>query len=71
MTEQTSPITKTKLLDRLLNNWKTTVAGTLSAVAGLIGLYKSVYYPMNNAPKWIILASGVAGYITNLLAKDK
>jgi hypothetical protein len=59
------------IIDRALANWKTTLAGTLSAAAGVIGLYRSIYYPMNNAPKWILLASGVAGYITNLLAKDK
>lgn len=69
-TQQTNPITKTKLLDRILNNWKTTVAGTCSFTAGAVGIITQICYPHNDAPKYVLVTAGLAGYITTLLAKD-
>lgn len=71
LTAPGSPATKTRLLDRALSNWKTTVAGTCSFLGGAIGVFTSIYYPASAAPKWVLLISGLAGYITTLLAKDK
>lgn len=55
------------ILDRLLENWKTTAGGVL-AVAGVIVSSLTTGYP---SMKWCPIATAIVAGLTGLLAKDK
>lgn len=71
MAETTPRQALDQLLVRALQNPRTTIAGLVSFVSGCVGVVTGVYFPGSTAPKMLIAASGLAGFITTTLAKDK
>lgn len=60
-----------QLLVRAIQNPRTTIAGLTAFLSGCVGIVTGVYYPGSTGPKLLVAASGLAGFITTTLAKDK
>jgi len=60
-------VTKTRLIDRVLNNWKTTAIAAAGIVTVVVADMQTQHI---HTPQWILTAAIVAKAISLTLAKD-